>query len=160
MLRWAGHISRMTDERIPKQLLYGQLADSSRSLGRPRQRYKVDVLMAKLKSCNININMWEAEATDRPSCRTKCAAAVKRREEHRQAISHQKRVNQWQRAAEGVMQGGGAGFRCEHCGKVYRARIGLISHMKTHNRSWHRRAPDVSPYIKIFGVFSYFDLKD
>jgi len=49
-LRWCCHVSQMPDSRIPKQLLYGQLADSARSQGGHRKRYK-DHLSLTLKSC-------------------------------------------------------------------------------------------------------------
>ena len=39
-LRWLGHVSRMPDGRIPKDLLYGELASGSRVQGRPHLRFK------------------------------------------------------------------------------------------------------------------------
>ena len=52
-LRWCGHVHRMPDSRIPKQLLYGQLTGSTRSQGGQRKRYK-DYLCLTLKSCDIS----------------------------------------------------------------------------------------------------------
>ncbi|KAI8510833.1 hypothetical protein Bbelb_117490 [Branchiostoma belcheri] len=37
-LRWAGHVVRMEDSRIPKVLLYGQLKQGQRNQGRPLKR--------------------------------------------------------------------------------------------------------------------------
>ena len=34
-LRWLGHVRRMEDGRIPKDILYGQLATGKRRTGRP-----------------------------------------------------------------------------------------------------------------------------
>jgi len=42
-LRWSGHIVRMREERLPKRLLYGELQEGKRSVGRQRKRYK-DIL--------------------------------------------------------------------------------------------------------------------
>ena len=39
-LRWLGHVHRMEDGRIPKDLLCGQLASGCRPVGRPALRYK------------------------------------------------------------------------------------------------------------------------
>ena len=44
-LRWLGHV---TDGRLPKDILYGELATGSRPTGRPTLRYK-DVLKRDLK---------------------------------------------------------------------------------------------------------------
>uniref|UniRef100_A0A0L8GRK0 Uncharacterized protein n=1 Tax=Octopus bimaculoides TaxID=37653 RepID=A0A0L8GRK0_OCTBM len=50
-LRWSGHLSRVIDIRIPKQLLFGQFS-TGRSVGRPFLRFK-DKLKDNLKRCYI-----------------------------------------------------------------------------------------------------------
>ena len=39
-LRWLGHLTRMDDSRIPKQVFFGQMASGYRAKGRPKQRFK------------------------------------------------------------------------------------------------------------------------
>jgi hypothetical protein len=39
-LRWLGHVTRMQDGRIPKDILYSELATGSRPVGRPILRYR------------------------------------------------------------------------------------------------------------------------
>ena len=39
-MRWIGHVRRMEDGRIPKDILYGELAVGKRPRGRPQLRYK------------------------------------------------------------------------------------------------------------------------
>ena len=39
-LRWAGYVARMSDDRIPKQLLFGELTTGTRTVGRPLLRWK------------------------------------------------------------------------------------------------------------------------
>ncbi|KAL8570481.1 hypothetical protein ACOMHN_034516 [Nucella lapillus] len=39
-LRWSGHLVRMQDSRLPKQLFYGELTRGHRPRGRPKLRYK------------------------------------------------------------------------------------------------------------------------
>ena len=63
-LRWTGHVLRMDESRIPKVVLYGELAEGKRSRGRPRLRYR-DVVKRDLKSFNICHEDWEHRASDR-----------------------------------------------------------------------------------------------
>ena len=65
-LRWLGHIRRMKDGRIPKDLLYGELSEGSRPCGRPRLCFK-DTCQRDLKSARIEAQSWEdlAESRDR-----------------------------------------------------------------------------------------------
>ena len=45
-LRWLGHVRRMEDGRIPKDILYGEMALGRRTTGRPHLRYKDVCVMA------------------------------------------------------------------------------------------------------------------
>ena len=53
-LRWAGHVSRMEDHRLPKIVLYGELSTGHRERGAPKKRFK-DSLKRSLTTCNISI---------------------------------------------------------------------------------------------------------
>ncbi|XP_069159445.1 uncharacterized protein [Procambarus clarkii] len=67
---WLGHVTPMDDGRIPKDLLYGELASGRRPTGRPQLRFK-DAYKRDLKQMNIDINTWEAAAADRSAWRCK-----------------------------------------------------------------------------------------
>ena len=71
-LRWAGHVWRMGDERIPKQLLYGELGEGRRHRGGQRKRFK-DTLKYNMKQCGISVDQWETVA----GARTKWRAGIK-----------------------------------------------------------------------------------
>ena len=63
-MRWQGHVTRMKDGRIPKDLLYGKLATGKRPTGRPQLRFK-DESKRDLQALSINTDFWEVTATDR-----------------------------------------------------------------------------------------------
>ena len=52
-LRWAGHVARMPDNRLPKKLLFCELQHGKLSLDGPKMHYK-DTLKGSLKSFNLN----------------------------------------------------------------------------------------------------------
>ena len=64
-LRWLGHVSRIEDGRILKDMLYGELVTGSRPAGRPVLLY-TDVCKHYLKAGDINPAGWEAAAALRP----------------------------------------------------------------------------------------------
>ena len=68
-VRWAGHATRMSDDCLPKQLLYGELCYGKRSLGGQKKRFK-DTLKKNLTSFNIDVTNWEVCAKDRPLWRS------------------------------------------------------------------------------------------
>jgi len=62
--RWAGHVWRMTDNRLPKAVLYGELSVGERKTGCQKLRYK-DVLKRHVKNRAISDFTWEKQALDR-----------------------------------------------------------------------------------------------
>ena len=64
-VRWAGNVTRMPDDRLPKQLLYDKLSYGKRSVGGQNKRFK-DTLKKTLTSFNIDATNWEVCAQDRP----------------------------------------------------------------------------------------------
>ena len=67
-LRWLGHVHRTPDGRIPKDLLYGELATGSRCTGRPQLRYR-DVVKCDMKAVGIDTETWENLAADQSQWR-------------------------------------------------------------------------------------------
>ena len=67
-LRWVGHVWRMEDERIPKQLLLGELWKGGRHRGGQRKRCK-DTLKHGMKRCGISVDQWETVAGEKATWR-------------------------------------------------------------------------------------------
>ena len=63
-LRWFGHVRRIDDGRIPKDLLYGRIAEVKRPVGRPKLRFK-DVCKRDLKALDMPADSWEVMAENR-----------------------------------------------------------------------------------------------
>ena len=68
-LRWLGHVCRMDDCRIPKYILYGELALGRRKTGHSHLRYKF-VCVRDMKAVHIDTMSWEGLAADRPKWRS------------------------------------------------------------------------------------------
>lgn len=128
--RWAGHVVRMPDSRLPKQLLYGELCQGKRSVGGQKKRYK-DCLKASLKGLGVDINTWETLALDRPAWRSKITTGARAAEVRRIIEAQRKRAVRKARAASTATTA--PTHLCPTCGRAFRARIGLISHLRTHS---------------------------
>ena len=62
-MRWLGHVSRMENDRPTKMLLYGELAEGTRPVGRPKLRYK-DTCKNALK-CGGILDVWKDSVNNR-----------------------------------------------------------------------------------------------
>jgi len=90
-LPWLGHVHRMEDGRIPKDILYGQLATGKRDTGRPQLHYR-DVVKRDLKALEINTEHWEELATDRSSWRSTLTVQLKTGEDQLKRAAEEKRT--------------------------------------------------------------------
>ena len=127
-IRWAGHVVRMPDHRIPKRLFYGELQLGKRTKGGQRKRFK-DSLKSSLKDFNIDTETWEEMATDRATWRSLMHKGAALSERNRTLAAEEKRRARKLRAS---IDDNGDGIPCPHCQKTFRARIGLTSHLRTH----------------------------
>ena len=129
--RWAGHMVRMSDSRIPKQLLYGELHQGKRTAGGQKKRFK-DCLKVSLKNLGINTDTWEKLALDRPAWRSKTTTGAHRAETRLIEEAQQKRSRR-KALAESAATAPPT-YPCTICGRAFRARIGLVGHLRTHSR--------------------------
>ena len=119
-----GHV-RMTDSRIPKTLLYGQLKEDHCKLGRPCKSFK-DTLKTKLKACDTDITSWETNSFDCSPWRTLCSSGMKTFENKRTLAIKEKSNRRKQGSTSGDV------LPCNTCGKCSTSRIGLFSYMRAH----------------------------
>ncbi len=127
-LRWLGHVCRMQDGRIPKDIMYGELASGTRPTGRPVLRYK-DVCKRDLKAVSLNPADLEAATADRVSWRLTVRTSIKLSEGKREDQWEEKRQRRRQRA-ESVPIEAVTGFTCSNCNSLCRSCIGLFSHSR------------------------------
>lgn len=127
-LRWAGHLTRMEENRIPKALFYGELVGGQRSRGGQHKRYK-DVLKYNLKACDIPIETWKRQAHNRPEWRTACCVGIERFERRRIEQLQETRIARHAAQNQPVPN---TDYVCPDCQRHCRSRIGLISHRRKH----------------------------
>ena len=125
-LRRLGHVRRMDDGRIPKDILYGELALGRRNTGRPHLRYK-DVCIRNMKAVDIDTLSWEGLAADRTEWRSALKHHLETGEEKLMAAAADKRA----RRKEGISSiRPETTHRCDVCNKDCHSRIGLSSHKR------------------------------
>ena len=133
-LRWAGHVSRMEDHRLPKIVLYGELSTGHRDRGAPKKRYK-DSLKKSFGSCGIDHRQWSTLASDRDAWRHTTNHAVSSFEAHRRTTLKAKRLQRKSRDTERHRDiNPNQTFNCTRCNRTCLSRIGLISHERACGR--------------------------
>nr|VZI49834.1 unnamed protein product [Spirometra erinaceieuropaei] len=141
-LRWSGHLVRMDDERLPKRLFYGDVATGSRRQGGQIRRYK-DTLKSSLKRLQINPTNWEELALDRPTWRRTVKTGAAIYEANRSAAAKAKREARKSQLRPVRNAAAQPLPTCPRCQRTFRARIGLVGHLRINCAS--RTAPTIVP---------------
>ncbi|KAG7296524.1 hypothetical protein JYU34_020306 [Plutella xylostella] len=138
-LRWCGHVSRMSDERLAKRVFYSELRDGKRKQGGQFLRYK-DVLKRHMKSCNIAPENWEKCAAERPEWRRRVQTNVFTFEEKRRKDLDTKRDQLKARPPAAITYNYENGvLKCGICERTFTAKIGYVSHTRAHQRSLNNK---------------------
>ena len=128
-LRWAGHVARMDSNRLPKQIMFGELRDGKRKIGTPKKRFK-DELKTSLTSSGLNHTEWEKRASNRNSWRSDVRSGVKSFEENRRVVAKEKRRKRKEQLVT-TNNTASQTFICQKCSRVCKSRIGLFSHQRS-----------------------------
>ena len=94
-LRWVGHVVRMEDDRIPKQVFFGQLSSGKRRPCGPVRRYK-DTVKTNMKRCGLRPKSLSTAPFDRAQWRTTYQLAIASFEESLVAELDRKRAGRKQ----------------------------------------------------------------
>nr|VZI36767.1 unnamed protein product [Spirometra erinaceieuropaei] len=128
-LRWSGHLVRMDDERLPKRLFYGDVATGSRCQGGQIRRYK-DTLKSSLKRLQINPTNWEELARDRLTWRRTVKTGAAIYEANRIAAAKVKREAPKSQLRPVRNADAQSLPTCPRCQQTFRARLGLVRHLR------------------------------
>ena len=131
-MRWVGHVVRMEDSRLPKQLFYGELSTGKRPRHKPRKRFK-DVIKDNLKALQIDVDNWEGltenRASWRKSVRQGCDDFEKKRVDHA-ILKRALRKQEENEITADVVQD----LKCHICGRILLSRAGYVNHLKSHEQ--------------------------
>ena len=123
-LRWAGHVSRMNNNRLPKMVLFGELIEGHRNIGLPLKRFK-DQLKCSLSNIDVPQEAWTELASDRASWRATVHHAASQFEKNRRALAAEKSYKRNNPATNTEPS-----LHCVKCGRACFSRIGLFSHQR------------------------------
>ena len=126
---WKTTDIRMEDNRLPKQLMFGELASGKRKQGRPLKRFR-DCVKASISHKEL-----EPRAHDRTGWRALTRHAMDTFEETRRTQIEEARER---RKASADAPGNPGLFPCPHCPRTCKSRIGLHSHLRAHGRREQR----------------------
>ena len=129
-LRWTGHVTKMP-ERLPKEVLCGELQEGKRSQGDQKKRYK-ETLKASLKDFNIPTESWEQGAQDQTKWGRLINKGAPQFEAKRICEAERKRKERKARAKGQSSDSAQSELTCSNCNRKFRAKIGLYRHQRTH----------------------------
>ena len=94
-----------------------------------------DCLKEALKLCGIPHSTWHVTAEDRPTWRSYIHSGVNSFEAGRIKDKEEKRQKRKDKENAATQPGPAPTIPCPHCPRHFKARIGLVSHLRTHRNS-------------------------
>ena len=137
-MRWAGHLVRMDDTRLPKRLFYGELSSGKRPQHKPRKRFR-DSVKGNLKYLKIAEDSWETLSKERTEWRKRVFEGGI---EYESGCKTHAEVKRACRKQEPLPEGCGPVWNCEVCGRVLLSKAGLVNHLKSHEPRRSRYIPE------------------
>ncbi|XP_076066106.1 uncharacterized protein LOC143039751 [Oratosquilla oratoria] len=125
-LRLVGHVARMKPSRLPKIILFGELAHGKRPRGAPKRRYK-DQLKLSLTQAGIPPIDREDMVQDRLMWRQAVKSGVEGFETQRRERDKQRRE---ERKAKATKPQPPPTLPCDSCPRLFWHRLGLLSHIR------------------------------
>ena len=125
-LRWCGHVARMEDYRLPKQLFFAELSQGKRHMGGQKKRYK-DTLKASLKTFSVPTDRWQNAALNRVAWRATINKGSTVFERDRLQSLEEKRMAKKNRVINPRSV-----VTCHKCCKLCASQFGLRAHMRIH----------------------------
>jgi len=126
-LCWVGHVVRMEDNWIPKQVFFGQLLSCKCPQCGPVRRYK-DTVKTNMKRCSLRPKSLSTAPFDRAQWCTTCQSATASYEESRVAELDRK----WAARKQQAINTTGTVWPCDRCNRTCSSRIGLFIHRHIH----------------------------
>jgi hypothetical protein len=125
----------MSDDRLPKQIFYGELANGKRPRHKPKRRFK-DCLKDTMKVQDIDYNNWEETAMNRAKWRTEVRKGCKSL--HQKKTERAKLKRDLRKGNTENLPSDSACWKCETCGRVLLSKAGYVNHLKSHQRNPRR----------------------
>ena len=128
-LRFLGHLSRMSEERLPKQLLVSAPVGGKRAAGGQKRRWS-DLMASNLKQCNLS-GSWREQAQERDSWRATIKPRVellnKQAEDKEKSCKDEKKRRRQQRLVVSE-----SALHCSHpgCSFLAQNQAGLTNHQR------------------------------
>ena len=124
-LRWLGHAHLMEPDRLPREILYGELREGVRRVGRPLLRYKDK---RDLRSGLIDTSAWEDIAKHRDTWWQSVKTGVSKAKANARVQATCKRAARKECAASARVS---TRHVCATCNRDCHSRIGLHSHTRS-----------------------------
>ncbi|VDL91283.1 unnamed protein product [Schistocephalus solidus] len=129
-MRWSGHLVRMDEDRLRKRLFYGDFAMGSRRQQAQVRRYKY-TLKTFLNQLQISPANWEDLTRNRAAWRRTVKVGAEIYKANQIVAAEAKRVARQSPATRINTANAQAVPICPRCQCTFRARIGLVWHLRT-----------------------------